>query len=144
MLPDSVVEPLKRQLERVKALHELDLADGYGDVELPEGLARKYPRAVRPGVEVRVPSLPVLDGSTDRCHSTASCLRRRVDPRREGRITRRWNSEARELSLAKLSIDIVLHLSKNRLIPNDYLLSGIAGAQLAALANGVELRLDAR
>jgi integron integrase len=45
ILPDSVIDSLKRQLERVKALHERDLAAGYGDVELPEGLARKYPRA---------------------------------------------------------------------------------------------------
>ncbi len=32
-------------LTRVRALHERDLAAGHGDVELPDALARKYPRA---------------------------------------------------------------------------------------------------
>ncbi len=45
MLPGAVIEPLKAHLVRVKALHERDLAAGYGDVELPDALARKYPRA---------------------------------------------------------------------------------------------------
>lgn len=45
MLPAAVVEPLRNHLVRVKALHERDLADGYGEVELPFALARKYPRA---------------------------------------------------------------------------------------------------
>ena len=45
MLPGSVVEPLQVHLARVKTLHERDLAEGYGDVELPDALARKYPRA---------------------------------------------------------------------------------------------------
>ncbi len=45
MLPLSVLEPLKRQLALAKAMHEADLAAGYGDVELPDALARKYPRA---------------------------------------------------------------------------------------------------
>lgn len=45
MLPASVVESLQQHLLRVKALHERDLAEGYGDVELPDALMRKYPRA---------------------------------------------------------------------------------------------------
>jgi integron integrase len=45
MLPAAVIEPLKARLARVKTLHERDLAAGHGDVELPDGLARKYPRA---------------------------------------------------------------------------------------------------
>ena len=32
-------------LAQVKILHERDVADGYGEVELPDALARKYPRA---------------------------------------------------------------------------------------------------
>jgi site-specific recombinase XerD len=35
ILPGPVVEPLQAHLIRVKALHERDLAEGYGDVELP-------------------------------------------------------------------------------------------------------------
>jgi integrase len=45
VLPASVIEPLQTHLARVKALHERDLAQGYGDVELPDALMRKYPRA---------------------------------------------------------------------------------------------------
>jgi integron integrase len=45
MLPTPVVEPLQAHLVRVKALHERDLVDGCGDVELPDAIARKYPRA---------------------------------------------------------------------------------------------------
>ena len=45
MLPSSVIEPLKRHLERVRTLHKRDLAAGLGAVELPDALARKYPRA---------------------------------------------------------------------------------------------------
>jgi len=45
MLPGALVEPLQRHLVQVKALHERDLRLGYGDVDLPHALARKYPRA---------------------------------------------------------------------------------------------------
>ena len=45
MLPGGLVAPLQQHLVRVKALHEKDLAGGYGEVELPDALVRKYPRA---------------------------------------------------------------------------------------------------
>jgi integron integrase len=45
VLPAPLIEPLQAHLVRVKALHERDLAQGYGDVELPDALMRKYPRA---------------------------------------------------------------------------------------------------
>ena len=45
MLPGSLVEPLRTQLRNARELHERDLHDGIGDVELPHALARKYPRA---------------------------------------------------------------------------------------------------
>ena len=45
ILPGPLVEPLQAHLIRVKTLHEQDVADGCGDVELPDALARKYPRA---------------------------------------------------------------------------------------------------
>lgn len=45
MLPAPVAGPLQAHLARVKQWHEQDLADGCGDVELPEALARKYPGA---------------------------------------------------------------------------------------------------
>jgi len=45
MLPEKLPEPLQRHLGRVKRLHERDLKEGFGEVELPHALARKYPRA---------------------------------------------------------------------------------------------------
>lgn len=45
MLPESLAEPLQRHLERVRELHEEDLAAGYGSVYLPYALDRKYPNA---------------------------------------------------------------------------------------------------
>jgi integron integrase len=45
MLPESVREPLKKHLERVRKLHEQDLAEGFGWVPLPGQLAKKYVNA---------------------------------------------------------------------------------------------------
>ncbi len=46
-LPDSIVPDLRRQIERVRLLHEEDLAAGDGEVYLPYALAEKYPNAAR-------------------------------------------------------------------------------------------------
>ncbi|MBC7348006.1 MAG: integron integrase [Clostridia bacterium] len=46
-LPDTIVPDLRRQIERVRLLHEEDLAAGYGDVYLPYALEQKYPNAAR-------------------------------------------------------------------------------------------------
>ena len=45
VLPESVTKPLQAHLTEVKALHELDLAAGLGQVSLPYALAEKYPQA---------------------------------------------------------------------------------------------------
>ena len=47
ILPDILHEPLQQQLKKVKALHEQDLTNGYGQVYLPDALERKYPNANR-------------------------------------------------------------------------------------------------
>lgn len=47
MLPQSIAPLLIQHLLTVKKLHETDLAHGYGLVELPFALARKYPNADR-------------------------------------------------------------------------------------------------
>ena len=44
-LPDACVGPLRAQLERVRSLHQRDLAAGFGRVRLPGALERKYPAA---------------------------------------------------------------------------------------------------
>ncbi len=45
MLPSRLVEGLKAHLEAVRRLHRQDLAEGYGKVQLPHALDRKYPHA---------------------------------------------------------------------------------------------------
>ena len=45
LLPQTLVAPLQRHLIKVQALHEEDVAEGYGDVYLPYALARTYPNA---------------------------------------------------------------------------------------------------
>lgn len=47
MLPVNLAASLQRHLQKVKAQHEQDLADGFGGVWLPDALARKYPKAAR-------------------------------------------------------------------------------------------------
>jgi len=44
-LPQRLEGPLREHLLGVKALHEQDLAQGYGEVFLPDALARKWPNA---------------------------------------------------------------------------------------------------
>ncbi len=45
MLPEAVVAPLKAHLAKAKALHDEDLAQGFGEVYLPFALDKKYPNA---------------------------------------------------------------------------------------------------
>lgn len=45
MLPRAVRPALREQLTVARTIHRQDLADGWGRVELPAALARKYPRA---------------------------------------------------------------------------------------------------
>ncbi len=45
MLPERLAEPLKEHLVKVRALHRKDLADGFGEVFLPDALERKYQKA---------------------------------------------------------------------------------------------------
>ncbi|MCH8341743.1 MAG: integron integrase [Chloroflexi bacterium] len=47
VLPDSLIDPLKRHLRHVKLVHEDDIADGHGGVYLPNALETKYPNAHR-------------------------------------------------------------------------------------------------
>ncbi len=83
MLPDSLVKPLQEHLQRVKQLHEQDLAHGYGAVYLPYALARKYPNANREwGWQYVFPSARLakdqLDGVTRRFHESDSTLQRAI------------------------------------------------------------------
>jgi len=45
LLPKALIEPLRVQIEKALAMHKEDLAEGFGQVFLPDALARKYPLA---------------------------------------------------------------------------------------------------
>lgn len=46
-LPEALIAPLQAHLARARQLHEEDVRNGYGEVFLPNALARKYPNAAR-------------------------------------------------------------------------------------------------
>jgi len=47
LFPKFLHGPMKRHLEHVRKIHEMDLSHGYGAVFMPEALQRKYPNANR-------------------------------------------------------------------------------------------------
>jgi integron integrase len=47
ILPQAVKDILKSHLDEVKKLHDKDLAEGYGEVYLPDALERKYLNAAK-------------------------------------------------------------------------------------------------
>jgi site-specific recombinase XerD len=47
ILPDKLKLELQQHLQRVRLLWEADIREGFGEVYLPEALARKYPNAAR-------------------------------------------------------------------------------------------------
>lgn len=47
MVPVNLVDALRKQIERVAELHREDVSAGFGEVDLPGALARKYPNANR-------------------------------------------------------------------------------------------------
>lgn len=46
-MPKTIIPALRRQIERVRLLHQEDLAAGFGQVYLPYALVTKYPNAAR-------------------------------------------------------------------------------------------------
>jgi integron integrase len=47
VLPENLILPLRAHLEKVRAMHGRDLGAGFGEVYLPDALAKKYPKAAR-------------------------------------------------------------------------------------------------
>jgi integron integrase len=47
VLPTRLIDPLRSQIEQARAQHAADLTVGAGYVEMPDALARKFPRAAR-------------------------------------------------------------------------------------------------
>ena len=49
VLPDNVIVPLQTHLNSVRAMHNGDLQDGFGEIYLPYALAQKAPHAASSG-----------------------------------------------------------------------------------------------
>jgi integron integrase len=84
VLPDPMIEPLKRHLARVKLLHEGDVSDGFGEVYLPYALDKKYPNAAREwGWQYVFPaakrSIDPRTGKAGRHHVSERVLQRAVN-----------------------------------------------------------------
>jgi integron integrase len=47
VLPNRIIDRLQAQIDDARALHQRDLAAGFGEVYLPFALARKYPNAAK-------------------------------------------------------------------------------------------------
>ena len=47
VLPENLILPLQQQMSRTKALHDRDVAEGFGQVGLPDALSMKYLNAPR-------------------------------------------------------------------------------------------------
>jgi integron integrase len=83
MLPNSLIDPLRTHLARVRQLHEVDLRDGYGRVYLPHALAAKYSNADREwGWQYVFPSsrrsIDPRSGTERRQHAPEDALQRAV------------------------------------------------------------------
>ncbi|MDA8137367.1 MAG: integron integrase [Desulfobacteraceae bacterium] len=83
MLPEIVIEPLKRHMQKVKHAHDKDLSEGFGMVYLPYALERKYPNANREwGWQYVFPadkrSVDPRSGTEQRHHVTEGVLQRAV------------------------------------------------------------------
>ena len=95
VLPEAIRIPLADHVERVKILHTADLREGFGEVYIPEALARKYPNACREiGWQYVFPaksrSKDPRSGKTRRHHVMESGLQKAVkEAVRKAGITKR-------------------------------------------------------
>lgn len=82
-LPEKYKSDLKKQLEKVKAIHKEDTRGGFGETYIPEALARKYKNAAREwGWQYVFPSSRLSadprSGKVRRHHSHSSSLQKAV------------------------------------------------------------------
>ena len=83
MLPESIKPDLKQHLEKVRRLHEKDLANGFGRVYMPDALDRKMPNAAAQWVwQYIFPSsalsIDPRSGSKRRHHAHESAVSREI------------------------------------------------------------------
>ncbi len=95
MLSERLLEPLGTHLAKVRALHEQDLAAGFGDVYLPFALARKVSEGrAKLAVAVRVPRGRPSGGPAGWGHPPPSSGRKTHPARGVGGRARRRDREA--------------------------------------------------
>ena len=83
VLPQSMKKPLRIQISKVINLHRQDLRDGYGGVQLPFALAKKYPNAkYETGWQYLFPaariSIDPRTGEKGRHHLSEDLLQKRI------------------------------------------------------------------
>lgn len=83
MLPTMLISPLVLQIEEARRVHRLDQAVGFGEVWLPDALARKYPTAAREEgwqyvFPARQRAVDPRDGMIRRHHVEESTVQRAV------------------------------------------------------------------
>ena len=83
MLPQAVCERLRGQIDQARDLHRRDIVEGFGEVWMPDALARKFPGAARePGWQYVFPavrrSVDPRSGAVRRHHQDEKGLQRAV------------------------------------------------------------------
>ena len=83
MLPLALVSPLLLQIEEARRVHRRDVSAGFGEVWLPDALARKYPAAAREEAwqyvfPARQRVADPRDGAIRRHHMDESAVQRAV------------------------------------------------------------------
>jgi len=83
LLPQELQDELYRHIERVKNLHQQDLAEGFGSVYMPQALEKKYPNAAKETAwqyvfPSRQRSVDPRSGETRRHHVLESGLQKAV------------------------------------------------------------------
>jgi integrase len=99
ILPQAVKDILKSHLEEVKRLHDKDLAEGYGEVYLPDALGRKYPNAAKEwGWQYAFPSsnlsVDPRTGKIRRHHISEKTIQNAVKEAAEGRHCKNFRAYA--------------------------------------------------
>jgi integron integrase len=127
--PVKLAEPLQDHLRKVAIIHEQDLAEGYGEVYLPNALARRAPNAPR---ELK-------------WQYVFPSVNRSVDPRGDGKVRRHHVDQsvvnkaikraAQQAGIKKrVSAHTLRHYSARRIMPN-----GRLGPALNRLQTGLTL-----